>query len=379
MDSGKATSAPHSTRPSLTEMDFDRAPFIIFWEITRACSLACIHCRAEAQPKRHPNELSTAEGLSLIDQMAEFGNPVLVITGGDPLMRRDVFQFIQYGIRRGLRVSLSPSATKLVTPEKLHKLKEAGLSRISFSLDGSCPQIHDAFRGVQGSFQRTLQCVRGVKEAGLSLQINTTVSRHNLSDLEAMGETVLCLGAVLWDLFFLVPTGRGQMDDVISPEDHERVSHWISDYAKTAPFDVKATLGQHYRRVFIQRRQAEEAHSKGGWSLNAPGFSITDGIGWTAKGTNDGNGVCFISHVGEIYPSGFLPLKAGNVRRESLVDIYRSSPLFLELRDPSKLKGKCGRCEFKTVCGGSRARAYAVTGDYMAQEPYCIYQTKPAE
>ncbi|MBI2846843.1 MAG: TIGR04053 family radical SAM/SPASM domain-containing protein [Chloroflexi bacterium] len=356
------------------EVNFHKAPFIIFWEITRACALVCRHCRAAAQPKRNSNELSTQEGFRLLDQMAEFGSPILVITGGDPMMRRDLLDFIRYGIRKGLRVSLAPSATKLVTKKSLKAIKDVGISRISFSVDGSTPALHDEFRQVQGSFQRAMECIRDAREIGLSLQINTTVTRHNVQDLENMAEMVQGLGAALWDVFFLVPTGRGQIADVLSPEEHERIFHWLYHISKTVPYNVKTTLGQPYRRVVMQERKAELAATAESTQWKGPHLALTDGIGSSPKGTNEGNGACFISHVGEVYPSGFLPLPAGNVRETSLVEIYRDSHIFRDLRDPSKLKGKCGRCEFNTICGGSRARAYAMTGDYLEAEPCCVYQ-----
>jgi radical SAM protein len=365
-------------REHLKDVDFDQTPFILFWEITRACALACRHCRAMAQPQRHPQELTTAEGFQLIDQIAALGVPLLVITGGDPMMRPDLFDFIRYGSERHLRVSLAPSATALVTPESLTRAKQAGVARISLSLDGSTAEVHDAFRRTPGSFRRTLNALESARAAGVSLQINTTVSRYNLDDLENMVEKVASFNPVLWDLFFLVPTGRGNKEDVISPQEHERVFHWLYDLSSQVPFDIKVTAAEHYRRVVIQRRQAERkgrdksAAPQG--ELTAPGFVSPDGLPRAAKGVNDGKGCCFISHIGEVYPSGFLPLVAGNVRQQPLASIYRHASLFVALRDPDKLKGKCGRCEYKQICGGSRARAYAITGDYLEAEPYCLYQ-----
>ncbi len=345
--------------------DYGQAPQVIFWEITRACALACIHCRAQAQPKRHPLELTTEEGFRLMDQMAEFGHPILVISGGDPLMRRDVFDLIAYGIEKGLRVSLSPSATALVTPKVLKRVKEAGISRLSFSLDGSCPEIHDTFRGVSGSFGRTMECIRDALEAGLSLHVNTTVSRHNVADLPAIAQIITQQNALLWDLFFLVPTGRGKREDVLSAAEHEAVFQWILGFSRQVSFGVRTTLGQPYRRVALQR----ELQEKGGRMED-----VLAAFRRSQPSTNDGKGVCFVSHLGEVYPSGFLPISAGNVRKESLATIYRESSLFRELRDVSLLKGKCGRCPFNVICGGCRARAYAFTGDYLEADPTCPYQ-----
>lgn len=373
--------AREQAKPSLAQIDFAQTPFIVFWEMTKACALACRHCRAVAQPRRHPLELTTEEGLGLIDQVAGMGTPLLVLTGGDPLMRPDLVEFIQHGHAKGMRVSLAPSATRLVTAETLARAREAGLARASLSLDGSTALIHDAFRRTPGSYDRTIQAIPAAGQAEVSLQINTTVSRHNLHDLDNLAEMVAEFGAVLWDLFFLVPTGRGQQQDMITPEQHEAVFNWLYDLAKRVSFDIKTTAAEHYRRVVVQRRHAEslrqaqdEAHRDASPGIAGPGFQLRDSIGRAPKGVNDGNGCCFISHIGEVYPSGFLPLVVGNVRQQPLAEVYCHAPVFLELRDPARLKGKCGRCEYKHLCGGSRARAYALTGDYLAEEPNCIYQ-----
>ncbi len=363
-------------KPSLDGVDFSQNPFIVFWEVTRACALACRHCRAVAQPKRHPQELTTAEGEALIDQIASMGRPLLVITGGDPMMRPDLVHLIDHATRKGLRVSLAPSATRLVTRQALERARDAGLVRVSISLDGPNAEVHDAFRRTPGSFDLTMQVLQAVGQAGLTLQVNTTVSRYNRGCLEAIADKVAEFRAVLWSVFFLVPTGRGKDEDMISPQEHEEVFNWLYDTSRRVPFDVKTTAAEHYRRVVIQRRHAEAGISGGEVRLElvAPGFSFQDGIGRATKGVNDGNGCCFISHIGEVCPSGFLPLVVGNVRQQPLPEIYRDSPIMRDLRNPDKLKGKCGRCEYKKVCGGSRARAYAVTGDYLQAEPYCIYQ-----
>lgn len=236
----------------------DKAPMVIFWEMTKACALACRHCRAEAQPQRHPMELTTQDGFDLLDQMAEFGNrPIVILTGGDPLMRRDLFAFVGYGLNKGLRVALSPSATALVRPETLRWLKEAGLSRISFSLDGASPQTHDTFRGVPGSFQRTLECATDAADAGLSVQLNTTVTRYNANELTALAEVVQETDADLWDLFFLVPTGRAMADDMLSPQEHEQVFQWLARFSQETSLTVRTTLGQPYRRVLLQREPCQ--------------------------------------------------------------------------------------------------------------------------
>jgi radical SAM protein len=355
--------------PPPTRSAFAQAPFLVLWEVTRACDLACRHCRAMAQPARHPLELSTAEGFRVIDQIADLASPVVVLTGGDPLKRPDLFAWIQYGVRRGLRMTLTPSATPLLSRDVIHRLQQAGLARLAVSLDGSTAAMHDGFRGVVGSFARTLAAIEYAHEAALPVQVNTTVTRHNRHDLEALSRVLQGLGIVLWSVFFLVPTGRGRARDDLAPAAYEAVLHWLYDCARSAPFDVKTTAAPHYRRVVLQRRSV----AGGGAGRTPPG----DAIGRAAAGVNDGKGVCFISHVGEVYPSGFLPLSAGNVRRRSLADIYRHSPLFQALRDPDRLAGKCGRCEYRRLCGGSRARAYAYRGDYLASDPACLYEPPP--
>jgi len=363
----------------LLDVDFNQTPFTVAWEVTRACAYACIHCRAEAQPKRDPRELTTDEGFRFIDDLVDVGRPILIFTGGDPMMRPDLLDLIRYASGRGLRVALSPTATKLVTRARLEEAREAGVARIQMSLDGSRPEVQDAFRGRPGSFQRTLEILDDIRSAGVSLQVGTTVSRYNLDDLDAIARVVGEYGAVMWSLFFLVPTGRGRQEDMISPQQHERVFNWLYNLSKTASFDVRTTAAQHYRRVVIQRRRREEAPSNGGLLVTGAGYSFADGLGQSNRGVNDGNGFAFVSHTGDVCPSGFLPLPGGNVRDRSFADIYRDSPLFRDLRDYTRLKGKCGVCDFRDVCGGSRARAYAVTGDYLESDPYCVYQPRPTE
>ena len=364
----------------LATANFDLSPFTLAWEITRACALACLHCRAQAQPKPDPNQLTTAEAMSVVDQIRDMGDPILVITGGDPLMRRDVYDILTYAAGHGLRTSLTPSATALVTPKNLARVRESGVVRVAISLDGPAADTHDRFRGFSGSFQRTLEIMRDVREAGLTLQINTTVSRYNLAALEEMPEIVAEAAAVQWSVFFLVPTGRGKAEDMISAEEHERVFHWLYDLSREAPFDVKSTAAPPYRRVAIQRSRGEDP--AGGGTSEQPiagaGYRFQDGLHRPALGVNDGKGFAFISHTGDVCPSGFLPLAAGNVRDRPLADIYRTSSLFRDLRDPEKLKGRCGACEYRTVCGGSRARAWALTGDYLAEDPSCVYQPQTA-
>lgn len=357
----------------MAEADFDLAPFTIAWEITRACAFACVHCRADAQHRRDPRELTTEEGFRLIDGIARFGNPILVFTGGDPMMRPDLFDLIGYASRAGLRCSLTPTATALPTRQRLARAKEAGIRRIALSLDAPSPEVHDAFRQVRGSWQRTLNILRYAQIVGLSAQVNTTVATHNLHLLPSMVPFIEQVGAVQWSLFFLVPTGRAQIEQMISAEEHERVFHWLYDLSRRAPFDIKATAAPMYRRVAIERRRAEVG-PEGQVSFQGAGFQYADGLDRPVKGVNDGRGFLFISHLGEIMPSGFLPLAAGNVREHDVVEVYRQHPLFRALRDPSRLKGRCAACEYREVCGGQRGRAYGVLGDYLETDPACAYQ-----
>lgn len=353
--------------------DFDQAPFTIAWEVTRACAYACVHCRADAQHRRDPNELNTEEAFRLIDRLAKFGSPILVFTGGDPMMRRDLFDLIAYADEKGLRCSLTPTATALPTEARLKKAKEAGIRRLALSLDAPTPKVHDAFRQVEGSWKRTMRILRNAQSVGLSAQVNTTVSKHNLDLLSDMVPFVEEVGAVQWSVFFLVPTGRAQVPWMISAEEHEQVFNWLYDLSKQAPFDIKATAAPMYRRVAIQRKKAEQGNGQP-VTFQGAGFQYADGLNRPTKGVNDGNGFLFISHLGEIMPSGFLPISAGNVREDDVVDVYRHHRLFKDLRDVTKLKGRCGICEFRDVCGGQRGRAYGVTGDYLETDPGCVYE-----
>ncbi len=361
----------------LIDANFDLAPFTIAWELTRACAFACKHCRAEAQPKRDAGELSTEEAFGLVDQIREFGDPILVITGGDPMMRPDLYDILSYAVQQGLRTSLTPTTTRLVTRKALARVKEAGVRRVAVSLDGPTAEVHDAFRGFSGSFEIASRIIRHVADVGLSLQINTTVSRYNFQLLDQMAELVERSNVVQWSLFFLVPTGRANAADMISPEEHEQVFNWLHDVGKNSSFDIKSTAAPAYRRVVIQKQRAEQGSSAEGEpapAMAGAGYRYADGLGRPAKGVNDGNGFCFISHTGDVCPSGFLPVSAGNVRDQSLLDIYRNAPLFRRLRDRDALKGKCGRCDFRDVCGGSRARAYAISKDPLAEDPSCAYR-----
>ncbi|MGO9777784.1 MAG: TIGR04053 family radical SAM/SPASM domain-containing protein [Terracidiphilus sp.] len=359
--------------PQINAINFNERPFIAIWEVTQACDLACVHCRASAQPERHPMELSTDEGKRLIDQIAALQVPVFVLTGGDPIKRPDLFELIGHARSAGVRVSLTPSATPLLTREIVVRLRDAGLARLAVSMDGASAETHDAFRGMSGSFARTLNAVGWANEIGLPVQINTTFSRRNIDEIDAIVALIKSLNITLWSVFFLVPTGRGKLGDLLNADEFEQVFAKIYGLSKTASFDIKTTEAQHYRRYMLQQRVAER---RAGAGILATQEKTEDTIGRAPRGLNDGKGFVFISHTGEVFPSGFLPLSAGNIRQQPLDEIYRQSPLFKSLRDASILAGKCGACEFKEICGGSRARAYALTGNPNAEESCCSYIPK---
>lgn len=344
-----------ATHPSFSEIDYAQRPFILFWELTRACALACRHCRAVAQPQAHPDELSAAEALKLADDIVRLAPPMLVLTGGDPMMRRDIFEIIERAASQGQRVALSPAATPRLVNTDFARLRDAGVRSISLSLDGATQERHDAFRGVPHTFERTLEAARKAKEAGIELQINTTVAHSTLDQTDAFIELMKQIQPDVWSVFVLVPTGRATRDDLPGADELEALWNRLESLRRELPFAVKTTEGHHYRRTLLQAARRTGIPPK-----------------HLAK-TRDGKGVMFISHVGEIQPSGFLPLTAGNVRHDDLGEVYRTHPLFTTLRNDDALGGKCGVCEYRHICGGSRARAYGMTGDMMACELLCNY------
>lgn len=359
------------------QVDYSQNPFIVIWEVTRACQLKCVHCRADAQLTPHPNELTHEEGIELIDEIFEMNNPMLVFSGGDCMMREDLLELADYAVKKGMRVSMTPSATANVTKEKMKQAKEVGLSRWGFSLDGPNALIHDQFRGIPGSFDLTLEKIKYLHELQMPLQINTVISRYNYDHLEQMAKLMEELDVVMWYIFLLVPTGRGQVDDCLTPVEHEKVFRWLYDLSKRVPYDIKTTAAQHYRRVVLQQKMKEQRIEKGHIryedTMTMDQDRIRDGLKRAPKSVNDGNGFIFVSHTGDVFPSGLLPIKVGNIRENRLNHIYRTSPVLNELRNPDLYKGKCGICEYRQVCGGSRSRAYAMTGDYLASEPFCTY------
>jgi AdoMet-dependent heme synthase len=356
--------------------DFNQAPFLVIWETTQACDLACKHCRAEAQPLHHPDELTTAEARRLLEDVRRFGPIIFVFSGGDALKRPDIVELTRYGSQLGLRMAITPATTPLCSATRIRELYDAGMARLAVSLDGSTAAVHDEFRQVQGSFDHGLRILRTAREVGLSTQVNTVVARHNVDDFPVMAELLSELGIVFWEVFFLIPMGRARPEDVAGAAAFERVFNELYDLSRTVPFDIKATAAPHYGRVVLQRKVAERREGMRGEAsdvlTDGVAHSLTDGIG-RARGVNDGDGFMFVSHVGDVFPSGFLPKAAGNVRTHDLVDVYREAPLFKQLRDRSLIKGKCGLCEYLPVCGGSRARAFAVTGDPLEAEPFCAH------
>ncbi len=336
---------------------WNQAPIIVIWELTRSCALACQHCRAEAQHRRDPRELTMEEGFNLIDQIAAIQPRAFVLTGGDPMNRPDLCSLIAYATKKGLRVSMSPSATPLFLQTDLSQLVNAGLSRVAISLDGATAATHDRFRGIAGTWENTISAIQRAREAGLEIQINTTFCKSNFQEFSDLASLVKTISPELWSVFLLVPTGRATRSELLTPEELEDLFVRLYHLSQEVPFDIKTTEGQHYRRVALQ-----EWMTHGGPKKPSP------------LGVNDGKGFVFISHIGEICPSGFLPLIAGNVRQEKLLNVYQKHPAFQQLRNADALKGKCGYCEFRKLCGGSRARAFATTGDLLAEEPLCLYQ-----
>lgn len=377
---------PMHNIPARGGLNYDETPFLAIWEVTQSCDLACKHCRAAAQPIAHPDQLSTAEGKALIDQIAAMQVPIFVFTGGDPLKRPDLYELIRYSAEKGVKVAVTPSATPLLTREAIFKMKEAGVVRLGISLDGSSPEIHDKFRGLPGAWARTIQAIEWANEAGIPIQVHSTISRHNADDLDSLCALFEKQKIVMWNVFFLVPVGRGQLGDLLSGEEFEQVFGKIYELSHRVSFQIKTTEAMHYRRYLLQHNLEERkmghghGHPHGAALEYEPGAPTTDGktraMGWATRRVNDGKGFLFISHVGNVYPSGFLPIHAGNVRETPLAEIYREAPIFKALRDTSRLEGKCGACEYKEICGGSRARSYALTGDPLAQEPCCIYQPR---
>ncbi len=409
------TNLAHST-PALA--GYPNKPRLVFWELTKGCNLRCIHCRASATELSSPSDLSTARAKEIIDQIAEVSNPILVLSGGEPLFRSDIFELARYGTDKGLRMALATNGT-LVNKDAAQRIVDAGVKRVAISLDGTDALTHDSFRGIPGAFDAAISGFRNLKSLGMSVQINTTVARHNAHQLPEMLELAKFLGADALHTFLLVPVGCGvdiAAEQMVPPEEYERMLNWFYDRSQEGEIEMKATCAPHYFRVVRQRRAAEhrsekaaeaatqpshpapEAQAKhqgigiGPTEMAMPGstgmelkpFGIGQPVGHPGKHPSDmnamtkgclaGTAVCFISHQGEVYPCGYLPALAGDLKKQTFIDIWKNSPVFNQLRDTDNLQGKCGCCEFRNVCMGCRARAYAATGNYLSEEPFCVYQ-----
>jgi radical SAM protein with 4Fe4S-binding SPASM domain len=393
---------------------------LVFWEVTKGCNLRCIHCRATATELSSPFDLPTRTALNIIDQIAERANPILVLSGGEPLYRSDIFQLARHATEKGLRAALATNGT-LVTKDAARRIVDSGVRRVSVSLDGADAATHDAFRGIPGAFDAAVCGLRNLKALGMSTQINMTIARHNAHQLPDVLQLARSLGADALHTFLLVPVGCGvdiASEQMVPPEQYERMLNWFYDQSVAGGIELKATCAPHYFRVARQRRAADRraaqvariepvaahpaestpaaGHPPGigptemtipgstgieikpqgtGRPVGHPGGHPSD-LNAMTKGCLAGTGVCFISHEGEVYPCGYLPVIAGDLRKQTFADIWENSRVFHQLRDTSQLKGKCGCCEFRNVCMGCRARAYAATGDFMDEEPFCVYEPK---
>jgi len=364
---------------SQARINYDQRPMLVFWETTRACPVACRHCRASALLKPLPGELTTAEGLGLIDQVAEFGRPypILVLTGGDCMMRPDLFELVERATSLGLPTALSPAVTPMLTQEVIEKIAAAGVHAVSISLDGATPGTHETVRAIDGHFDDTVAAIRAFSEAGLTVQVNTTVMRQNLDELADVVKVVTDAGAKVWEVFFLVHVGRGTVVDAISPEEHEDVSHFLWD-ASQYGMTVRTVEAPFFRRVVHQRRaggaapETETYRRLNGRLLELMGPPRKQPSAQTSA-TRDGKGIVFVAYDGQVNPAGFLPLDLGSVRDRPLAELYRDDETLRRIR-AADFSGRCGRCEWADLCGGSRARAFAATGDPLAEDPACVWQ-----
>ena len=374
---------------------------LVFWETTKACNLTCRHCRAVPQRAIGPMELTTKRAFDLIDDIATVAKPVMVLSGGEPLFRPDLFDIGAYGVESGFRMALATNGT-LVTDRVAAKIADAGFSRVAVSLDGADPATHDRFRGLPGSHALALRGLRNLRGEGVSVQINSTIAKHNVAELPALLDLALRIEADALHLFMLVPVGCGleiAPAEMLPADEYERVLHWFDDQSKSCPIDLKATCAPHYYRIRAQRIEDERSRGDMTSTFIAPGTKAKaapvftthagaahghpgghpHGAGGQAlsamtRGCLAGTSVCFISNEGAVYPCGYLPVSAGDIRVQSFADIWNDSPVFRELRDPDALGGKCGECRYQALCGGCRARAYAATGSFLAEEPFCSYQ-----
>jgi radical SAM protein len=376
MTSGITTPIPRA------RLNFAQRPMLVFWEITRACQLACFHCRASATEGALPGELTTSEGFNLIDQVAAFGRPypILVLTGGDCLLRPDLFELVEHANKLGVPVALSPSVTPQLTPEKIEQMVTSGVKAVSISLDGAVPATHDGVRGIPGHFEDTIKAISALSAAGLTVQVNTTVMRANVDELADVADLIARAGAHIWEVFFLVQVGRGVATDAVSPQEHDDICHFLYD-ASQHGFIVRTVEAPFFRRIVFRRQAGDAAPTSALYTALAGRLEALMGPATgrpraQTASTRDGKGILFVAHDGEINPAGFLPLPLGNVRDEAIATIYRENPLLLKIRN-AEFTGRCGHCEYADLCGGSRARAYAAFGDPLAEDPACPYE--PAE
>lgn len=386
VEPSKGEPGPHHHKVVRTlHHDAGDRPHLVVWEVTRACQLVCRHCRADAQHTAHPEQLTTAQGKALLDDLAGSGTPrpMVILSGGDAFERDDLEELIAYGTKIGLAMSLSPSVTPLLTDQRLASVREAGVKAFSLSLDGATPQTHDAFRGFAGTFDATMEAAKLVRKHGFRFQVNTTITKGNTPELPRILETVMGMEAHMWYLLFLVPMGRGSSLEPLDPAETEDVLHWLHDISDRIA--VKVTEAPNYRRVALQRDDARTAgepmpatgplHAK----LTAETLELLGEGGnrrppRPAIGVNSGNGFAFIDHIGHVYPSGFLPFDCGSIHDTPFSEIYRTAPMMRALRDPNSYEGKCGVCEYNWICGGSRARAYAMTGNPLGSDPTCVWE-----
>ncbi len=365
-------------------MNMTYRPRLIFWELTTGCNLRCIHCRASATELSSPDDLSTDAALALIDQFAEYAPLILVLSGGEPLYRDDVFLLAERAAEKGLKVALASNGT-LIDRKVAQRIKRSGVLRVAISLDGADYAVHDSFRGMPGSFFRALNGLSYLKEVGISTQINTTITRHNAGQLPAIYDLALSIGADALHTFLLVPVGCGLAiaeEQTVPPEQGEDILNWLYDREREGKIELKATCAPHYYRVRKQRQveerragtlpaaQGANGHPRAGIPSRHPELSAV------TRGCLAGSGVCFVSHRGQVFPCGYLPVAAGDLLHQSFHEVWENSTVFQLLRDTANLTGKCGICEFRNLCEGCRARAYAATGDYLGEEPSCIYQPR---
>jgi len=349
-----------------TESSFQ--PRIVAWEVTRSCNLNCVHCRASSRFGPYDQELDTGEALEVLDQIREVGTPIIILTGGEPLLRKDIFELARYGTDRGLRMVMGSNGT-LITARLARSIEESGIKRVSISLDGATRESHDAFRKVDGAFDRAMKGISNLKDQGVAFQINTTIAQRNLSELQEILDLAVRIGAIAHHIFLLVPTGRARemVNQELSARDYENTLRWFYRQHDTVSLELKATCAPQYYRILRKETSSrgQNVHAK------------TMGLDAVTRGCLAGTSYCFVSHVGVVQPCGYLELDSGDLRKATFSQIWHNSLIFNELRDFSKYKGKCGRCEYLAVCGGCRARAFEAYGDYLAEEPLCAYNPKP--